>query len=228
VTLRKAVLDGSEPGTRTCPAGHRLGYWWMPRMGCAGCRFEDLGDRLAARMADDVPDVALSSIRAAIDVATTMTRERLALLELAEAGLEWLRDGRSTSPLIARRLIVDLTRRGAAGLQLPRCERCGRTRPLAQRGLGGRVCCSCFQALGSQACAGCNRVARVRFRDEAGRPWCTSCRSKDPAVWKRCMGCGRMAPADKVTADGALCRSCYKVPARPCGFCATSFASRAC
>src|SRR5205085_3815310 len=91
--LMAEAEDGTGPAVTTCLVGHPLGRGWTPRTGCAACRFEDMGDRLAARLKEGLPDLAFSEIRAAVDLATIWSQQRRELLEIGERGLDWLRDG---------------------------------------------------------------------------------------------------------------------------------------
>jgi len=208
------VEDGKQ-----CPAGHPQGRWWAPRKGCRSCEMDHLGDRLADRLATDVDDVTWDEVRAAVEVATTWSQRRRELFEAAEADLSWLRSGISSAPFASRRLIQELTRRGAAGLALPRCAGCGLQRPLPNRQGPLRVCNGCRQQREAEPCAHCGRLAAVAYRDDERRPWCRSCRAKDPGTWRVCGRCRINGPVSALHEGVPLCQRCYQPPIRPCGFC---------
>jgi hypothetical protein len=97
------------------------------------------------------------------------------IAQLLTADPHLLTSGRQEGPRSIERLIRALQARGATNVQLPRCARCGRARPLQSRDGDQRICSACSARDRMRACAACGNTRRVAHRDRHGRPRCGYC-----------------------------------------------------
>jgi hypothetical protein len=90
-----------------------------------------------------------------------------------------LTSGQPEGPRSIERLIRALQTRGATRVQLPRCARCGHTRPLQGRDGDQRICAACTARDRMRPCSLCGNTRRVAHRDRHGRPRCAYCPPED-------------------------------------------------
>ncbi|WP_067903645.1 hypothetical protein [Nocardia vaccinii] len=124
------------------------------------------------------PDLDGEQITAAI-LATASTRARLRKLAQAlndDPGL--LTSTRPQGPRTIEQLIRALQDCGARHVELPRCARCARPRPLVSLDAKRqRICGSCFSSESTrvEVCSGCGKRLEVQTRDRAGAARCRNC-----------------------------------------------------
>ncbi|WP_415944424.1 hypothetical protein [Streptomyces sp. 067-1] len=99
--------------------------------------------------------------------------QRRTLAEVLHTDAELLTSGRPEGPRTVERLIRALQAKGATGLVLPRCGKCGRQRPLTALADGRRICRSCANRRQVQAnpCGICGSIDYAG-RDRDGTPRC--------------------------------------------------------
>lgn len=138
-----------------------------------------------------------------------------------------LTSGASSTPPIVDRLIVELTARGASGLQRPRCALCGEARDLRYRWENGRICSKCFIRNNKAICAVCGKLKPVDTRTADGQAVCAACRMRDQSAWETCDGCGRRRRIMRRLEGRSLCQRCYQRPEHTCGGCGRRAAAHA-
>lgn len=114
------------------------------------------------------------------DVVTAVAPGRAVRRRLAQALSDrpaLLEDGASPAPRVAGELLVALGRLGSTSIAAPRCAGCNKALRSFQRRGEQWYCTPC--AVAPVACAACGRLAKLAFRDRAGRPRCCSCPPDD-------------------------------------------------
>ncbi|MEU9369596.1 hypothetical protein AB0D71_33960 [Streptomyces avermitilis] len=120
-----------------------------------------------------VPQLAAEEIESVL-VATVKRRpERRRLAEVLSVSPDLLTSGRPEGPRSIERLITVLRQRGALGLQLPRCAKCGSQRPLTALMGELRICsyCGVRRIQRANPCVICGS-RNYQGRDRDGRPRC--------------------------------------------------------
>ena len=83
------------------------------------------------------------------------------------------------------------------------CARCGKRRRVAVRTADGPLCQGC-RPLPVLACSVCGSEKPCEISRATGRPWCGNCQNR----WRRCSGCGTMAPVYGGAPGAPLCARC--------------------
>lgn len=187
-----------------------------------------------------------SLVNEAVLASATTKHVRKVLLEHLARHRDALHSGASNAPPSLSRLVVELRRRGVAGLRAPACAACGREMNLKYRVGTGRMCLRCFRHHTAEPCARCGktfpvatrtadgealcgtchtvlvecsvcgRLGRVAMRTPSRAPICARCAPRPERV---CTACGRQAPVHSTNGPGPLCDRCYTKPPRQCGIC---------
>jgi hypothetical protein len=183
-------------------------------------RNEDLVDEIVNAIGVMLPDVSPEVAAEAVAVSARNGPALRALLDSLNAREDALGSGGAISPAFVK-LALALHDRGAAGVVVPGCARCGRvTRdPRRVDGVVGVVCQSCYQDSRRRECTSCRRVGRVAVVTDAG-PICGRCYQRDTARHEVCVGCGnsrRVAHRDQDRQP--RCGRCYPRPKRTCARC---------
>jgi hypothetical protein len=129
------------------------------------------------------------------------------------------------------RVIADLRLSGPNGRRCQPCSNRANHRPCSRCGKSARIMakdpagtggfcgkCRSNDPRFTEECGQCGRRRPVARRFPDGSPLCSGCA---PRLQHTCVLCGTEAPAQTITADGPVCRSCYPrvQPRRPCGRC---------
>ena len=124
------------------------------------------------------------------------------------------------SPLRAiPRLAEFLHDAGIAGIARPACGHCGRVVRIDKPLNGVRVCRSCIARSRAEQCSQCGSARDPVTRDEQGRPICANCFITAPENLEACVGCGRLRPVERRTANGPLCQRCPELKTMACSTC---------
>ena len=112
--------------------------------------------------------------------------------------------GRGSAPLRAILRLIEMLRRGRAGVVRPACRRCGRVVRIDKPLDGVRVCRNCTAQLPHRAVRPLRSHPRARHPRRAGRPICANCFVNDPDNLETCIGCGRVRRVERRTRRAAL------------------------
>jgi hypothetical protein len=172
------------------------------------------------------PAQAVAVIAGAVAVVATSGQRTRDLRAWLLSRADPLGCGDSDAPVVAQVLLGELHRLRVA-VALPRCASCQRPKTrLTVLTPAGRTCFSCFQQATKCECVRCGRVRVVAGRQDDGRPFCESCRTRDPSTWRACGRCGTLGPITMIEASVAVGRCCYVAPALRCTVCGVAKAVR--
>lgn len=130
-----------------------------------------------------------------------------------------LTGGGARGPAKTIALIQALHQRGAKGLVIPPCPRCGTEAVLSHVRDGLRCCKHCWKASRAQPCSRCGHVRPVEGRTSDGLPLCASCRPTQPLAQHPCSRCGQLRVITDRSDGEQLCPRCYQPPTATCATC---------
>jgi len=152
----------------------------MPNRKASGYAAEVLSDpeaviRAAVRQADSTLPISACEVAVAEAAPSTSVRRRLAQTLFEDPGLLVSRQPLG-SPAVDR-LIKALQRQGATHVALPLCGICHREVRLTSRQGQLRICgpCDIRERRSIEPCSHCGDSGWTRYRDWAGRPFCSAC-----------------------------------------------------
>ncbi|GAA4991317.1 hypothetical protein GCM10023205_74120 [Yinghuangia aomiensis] len=166
-----------------------------------------LADAIRAFVPDLTPDTADGLVAGMAPMTRTVIRGHLSRHPDA------LVTGSPLAPPAVQRLIRHLHDTGVAGVRVPDCPRCGRTRPLKHATTQGRVCRGCEGTLAAHRNPGiCGACGETRPRPDGTT--CRRCRARATAAHRTCTQCGKPADLDP-------CHTCRPRPLVVCALCGT-------